>query len=81
MGIFPRRNPAALSAYYVGVFALVPLVGLLFGPLAVVLGVFGVLAERRNPEVEGGGHAWTGIVMGVMGTAVSVGMLILLASR
>ena len=71
MGILPRRNPFALFAYYLGVFALVPVVGLALGPLAVVLGVFGVRAARRKPDVKGGGHAWAGVVMGAVGIIVS----------
>ncbi len=76
MGILPRRNPVALFAYYLGVFALVPVVGLALGPLAVVLGVFGVRAARRKPKARGGGHAWAGVVMGVVAIVVSAVVLI-----
>ncbi len=76
MGILPRRNPAALIAYYLGIFSLVPYAGLALVPPALVLGVFGLRAARRNPEAKGGGHAWTGIVLAVVATVVWGGALL-----
>lgn len=42
-GVIPYKNPAALIGYYVGVFGLVPMLGV---PLALAAIVLGVLAGR-----------------------------------
>jgi hypothetical protein len=39
--IIPYKNPSALLAYYLGVFSLIPCVGLVLGPGAFVLGFVG----------------------------------------
>jgi hypothetical protein len=36
--LIPYRNPKGLISYYCGVFALIPCLGLLLGPVARVLG-------------------------------------------
>jgi hypothetical protein len=63
-GIIPYKNPAALIAYYCGVFSIVPCLGLFAGIPAVVLGIIGLRARRRNPIIKGAVHAWIGIVLG-----------------
>lgn len=62
--IIPYRNPLALAAYYVGVFSLIPCVGLLLGPAAFFLGLSGLRAAKRHPEMKGKGHAIAGMVLG-----------------
>lgn len=63
-GIIPYKNPPALMAYYCGVFSLIPCVGLILGPIAVVLGVLGLKKRTRSPAVRGQVHAWIGIILG-----------------
>ena len=63
-GIIPYKNPQALLAYYLGLFSLVPVFGLLMAPAAVVLGIKGLKYARQHPVVKGGAHAWIGIVCG-----------------
>src|SRR5687768_16705809 len=63
-GIIPYKNPAALTAYYVGIFALFPCLALLLGPIAVVLGVIGFNRYRQTPIISGAVHAWIGIILG-----------------
>jgi hypothetical protein len=69
-GVIPYKNPQALFAYYIGLFALIPLLGLAMGPAAVVLGLRGLKYHRENPVVKGQAHAWIGIVLGGMWTAI-----------
>jgi hypothetical protein len=63
-GIIPYKNPPALMAYYFGVFALAPCLGLLLGPAAFVLGIIGLKRASRHPEQKGKVHAWIGILLG-----------------
>lgn len=62
--VIPYKNPAALIAYYLGLFSFIPLIGLLLAIPAVVLGIMGLRARKRNPEVKGSIHAWIGIAVG-----------------
>lgn len=64
--LIPYRNPKALIAYYLGVFALIPCLGALLGPAALVLGILGLGAVKRHPQAKGTGHAITGIVLGAL---------------
>jgi hypothetical protein len=62
--IIPYRNPAALVAYYFGVFSVIPFLGILLGIAGFVLGIMGLRFRRRNPTAGGVVHAWIGIVVG-----------------
>jgi hypothetical protein len=64
--IVPYRNGAALAAYYCGVFGLIPVLGFLLGPIALILGVIGLVKARKNPKAHGTGHAIAGIVLGLI---------------
>lgn len=61
-GIIPYKNSAALVAYYLGVFSIIPFFPI--GLAALVLGVLGLRARARKPEIRGAVHAWIGIVAG-----------------
>lgn len=63
-GIIPYKNPYALIAYYCGLFALFPVLGLFLGIAGFVLGIMGLKHRARHPETKGSVHAWIGIVMG-----------------
>lgn len=69
-GLIPYRNPAALTAYYLGIFSLMPLLGLVVAIPAFVLGIVGWRRCRRAPQIRGGVHAWVGILMGGLFTLV-----------
>jgi hypothetical protein len=73
--IIPYTNPKALSAYYCGIFALIPGVGALLGLFALVLGIIGLRTVRRNPQAKGTGHAVAGIVLGVVTLLVNWGAI------
>ena len=68
--MIPYKNGQALAAYYCGVFSLIPVLGLLLGPIAVILGILGNNYARANPEAKGMGHAITGIILGSIGFLV-----------
>lgn len=62
--LIPRDNPDAIGAYYTGLFAIVPFLGLVLGIIAIVLGVRALRAVGRDPGVRGKTHAWVGIILG-----------------
>jgi len=62
--LIPYRNPNALISYYCGVFALIPCVGLILGPVALVLGFLGLSYNKKHPTAGGVAHAIVGIVLG-----------------
>jgi uncharacterized protein YqgC (DUF456 family) len=75
-GLIPYKNGAALAGYYVGIFSLIPGFGLILGPIAVVLGFFGLRAVRRTPIVKGTAHAAVGLVLGGLVTIAHVAVLV-----
>ena len=81
--IIPYRNAMALTAYYCAVFSLIPVFGLLLGPLALGFGIAGLRRVRQDPEAKGTAHAITGIVLGSLTTLANWGVaaLIFVASR
>jgi len=64
VSFLPDGNPTACRAYVCALLGLVPGLGLLFGPPAVVLGVLGVRAARHDEHGRGLGHAWASCVLG-----------------
>jgi hypothetical protein len=60
--VIPAKNMPALLGYYFGVFSLLPVLGLLLGPAAVISGVLGL--RKARPTGVGRGHAITAIVLG-----------------
>jgi len=64
--IVPYKNGPALAAYYCGVFGLIPVIGFLLGPIALILGIIGLVHKKKNPKVHGTGHAIAGIVLGLI---------------
>ncbi len=76
-GIIPYKNPHALIAYYLGLFSLLPCVGIALAIPALILGVIGLRNRNRNPQIRGSVHAWIGIVMGSLMTLLWGTVLIL----
>jgi len=75
MGLIPVKNSSALIGYYLGVFALIPFLGIPLGIAAVILGVKGLNFAKLNPDAKGIGHAWTAILLGGL-SAVGYTLLI-----
>ncbi len=76
--VIPYRNGAALAAYYLGVFSLIPALGVLLGVLALVLGAMGLAAARRNPGAHGRVHAIVGILLAGLSLVVHLALVVLL---
>ena len=62
--MIPTRNPSALTAYYLGIFSIIPCLAIPMGIAAVVLGLRGLKLFGEHPEVRGRTHAWVGILAG-----------------
>ncbi len=62
--VIPYKNPKALLAYYLGLGAILPCIGLFAGVPAFILGILGLRDRARNPEIHGSIHAWIGILLG-----------------
>jgi hypothetical protein len=77
--LIPYRNGAALAAYYTGVFSLIPLLALLLGPLAIVLGVLGLRFAARQPMAHGRVHAWVGIIVGTITLLANLAVIVIAA--
>jgi hypothetical protein len=75
--LIPYKNPMGLIAYYLGVFSIIPCVGLLLGPAALVLGILGIRYRNKHPTAGGLGHAITGVVLGSLTTLGNWGVAVL----
>jgi hypothetical protein len=64
-GLIPYKNPHALIAYYLGIIACIPVIGMPFGIASVILGISGLRKRKANPVIKGSAHAIIGILGGV----------------
>ena len=71
--LIPYKNPKALIAYYLGVFSLIPFIGVLLAIASITLGVLGLKYRKTHTKAGGTGHAWAGIILGSL---VLVGHLV-----
>jgi len=62
--IIPYKNVRALTAYYLGIFAVIPLLGIFLGLAGLALGISGLRYRRAHAGAGGAVHAWIGIVAG-----------------
>jgi len=76
--LIPYKNGRALAAYYCGVFGLIPGIGVILGPIALILGILGLRYASEHRKAKGTGHAWAGIILGVFGPLVTVAVIILI---
>lgn len=74
--MIPYKNPPALIGYYTSIAALIPGVGLIAGPAAVILGIVGLRRRLRKPEIHGIAHAWIAIILGGLCTLGQFGCVI-----
>jgi hypothetical protein len=68
--LIPYKNPPALIGYYLAVFSLVPVLGVLAGIPAVICGIVGWRRRLRDPRVRGLAHAIIAVVLGSITTLV-----------
>jgi hypothetical protein len=66
--LIPYRNGFALGGYYCGVFSLIPGLGMILGPTAVVLGIMALNYVKKYPTAKGTGHAIAALVLGGLTT-------------
>jgi hypothetical protein len=78
-GIIPYKNPLALTSYYLGVFGLIPCLGLLLGPVAIVTGVLGLRYRSQNRLARGGLHAVIGLVFGSVVLVIHIAVIVVFA--
>jgi hypothetical protein len=64
----PRQNPLAQHAYRLSWRGIIPPLGMLVGPVAVVLGVVALRRYWANPKVQGYAQARTAIILGLLET-------------
>ncbi|MCZ6834901.1 MAG: DUF4190 domain-containing protein [Planctomycetota bacterium] len=67
-GMIPYKNPPALIGYYIGLFSCFPFIGIIVGPMAIVLGIKGLRRRKKDPRCKGSAHAWIAIITGIIGT-------------
>jgi hypothetical protein len=67
-GLIPYKNPKALISYYTGILSLLPVLGLVLGPIALILGVAGLRYVSAHPKARGTAHAIVGIILGTLAT-------------
>jgi len=60
------RNGAAATARAFATYSLVPYLGILFCPGAVLMGASGVLRSYRRPEADGRGTGYISIAVGII---------------
>jgi hypothetical protein len=75
-GLIPYKNVPALLSYYLGVFSLIPCIGLVLAVPAVILGIIGLVQRSKNPAIRGAAHAWVGIVLGGLMTLLWGGCVV-----
>ena len=78
--IMPTRNVPALLSWYLGVFGLIPVLGIPMALAAIVTGILGLRAARRRDVKVGKGHAIAGLILGIlMGVLLPVGIFVAFA--
>lgn len=75
-GVIPYKNPQALLSYYLGLFSLIPCLGLLLSIPALILGIRGLRAARQMPEIKGAVHARVGVILGALVTVGTVAAVV-----
>ena len=72
-GLIPYKNGMALASYYTGVFSLIPCLGLILAPIALVLGIMGFNYAKKHPKASGKAHALVGVLLGSISLLYHIG--------
>ncbi|NDH04896.1 hypothetical protein EBX93_03090, partial [bacterium] len=75
--IIPTQNPTSIVGYYLGVFSLIPIFGLILTIPAFICGIIAVQKAMANPKVAGMGHAITAIVLSVVQPIILIALILL----
>jgi hypothetical protein len=79
LNVDPVNRPA-VRTFRISVFGLIPGLGLIFGPLALVLGTRARWRARTNPDFTAAWPAWASIILGGILTVTSwVGLVLMIA--
>ncbi len=63
-----KLSGLALASFICGLFFIIPILGMLTGVAAIILGIIAlVMISKRSTELKGNGFAISGIVMGALG--------------
>jgi hypothetical protein len=73
--VIPYKNPHALTAYYLGIFSIIPVIGLVLGAVALGLGISGLKRRKKQPVIRGAAHAWVGIICGGLSVLVHLALI------
>jgi hypothetical protein len=79
LALVPYKNASAVWAYYLGVFSLIPCIGVLLAIAAIVMGALGLGNATKHPEAKGKVHAWVGIILGMLVLCGHVAAIVLIA--
>jgi len=71
-----NRSGIAIAAGYVALFT-IPFI--FVGPIAVALGIIGLVKNKNNPAKKGKGRLWFAVIYGGIGTTLFLWFLVLLA--
>lgn len=73
----PEKIPSSTAtiSYYLGMVGVIPGLGLVFGPIALLLGIV-ALGQTRDPKVSGKGRAKSGIWFGLFACLINYGIVI-----
>jgi hypothetical protein len=74
-GVIPYKNGMALASYYCGVFALIPCLGLILGPISIILAILGLVYAKKHPESRGQVHCFVGILLSVLSIGYHVALM------
>lgn len=69
--VLPLKNQAALIGYYCAIFCIIPVLGLLMGPVAIGYGLVGMERSRSLTRSIGYGHGLFAVVLGIIGTVLN----------
>jgi hypothetical protein len=72
------RPGSAIAAGYLALFSVLPIIGLLPGLLAVILGIRALRQINEDPALSGKGRAWFGIIFGGVCSVISLGGIVLM---
>lgn len=67
-GLLASRNPRAFTSYKCALYGLIPLAGLVLGPIAIGLGIAGWRAANLDSKREGMAQSRAAIVLGTLET-------------
>lgn len=65
-------NGWLLCSYYMGVFSVLPVAGIILGPIAVVLGVYGLALRKKENQTAGLWMGRVGLIVGALGSGLQV---------